>query len=78
MANTTLLKIELISSSYISPNSDDPEKSDARLFEILVTGASGETNVYLMEEAFWDKLEPKIRKLIKKFFVETNKEVKKV
>jgi hypothetical protein len=73
---TTLLKIELRKSEYLHPNSDDEKKSDMLLYTIVVTSGE-EMNVYLMEEVFWDKLEPKLRKFIKKMFDSTQTEIAK-
>lgn len=73
----TLLKIELQKSEYPYPNSDDEEKSNVLLYTIVVTGSNGDMNVYLMEESFWNKLEPKLIKHIKKLFDATQLEVTK-
>ncbi|MCK9570295.1 hypothetical protein M0R72_15220 [Candidatus Pacearchaeota archaeon] len=77
MGDNILLKIEIKKSEYLYPNSDDDKKADLLLYTILVTGSNGETNVYLMEESFWERLEPKLRKFVKKLFDSTQKEITK-
>ena len=74
MSDDTLLKIEIRKSEYSNPNAED---GGALLYTLLVTGSSGETNVYLMEESFWNKLEPKLRRLIKKMFDSTQSDIVK-
>ena len=78
MGDKILLKIEIKKSEYMYPNSDDDKKADLLMYTILVTGSNGETNVYLMEETFWNRLEPKLRKFVKKMFDRTQTEITKM